>query len=444
MNAAESRRALAPRVRDAAPSVEEAAHEMPAATVQRKRLAYFINCFPNYIEAMIYREVTALRARGYDVVTFSIRRPADAEVPEEARALAVTTRYILPVRPWRLAAAHVRALLASPGRYTHALVTVVGGTHERFRDRWRSLCHFAEAVVIAPEVKRLGIEHMHAHWAVGAATCAMVVSRLLDVPFTFTAHAYDIWLDRLLLPEKLRAADTIVTCTDYNRRHLIDAYGTPAEKVRVVYHGLDLERFQRRARPANTTPMILSVGRLVEQKGYEDLLYVCADLVRRGQAFTCEIIGDGPLRGRLERLIDELGLQSVVRLPGRLVGDGVLDCYTRADVFALFCVEASDGDRDGIPNTMIEAMAMELPVVSTRYSGVPELVIEGTTGVLADCGDRRTLADALARLLGRPELRAAMGSAGRQRVMRDFATAACLAKLERVFATDPDRAAVAP
>ena len=114
-------------------------------------------------------------------------------------------------------------------------MTVVGGTHERFRDRWRSLCHFAEAVVIAPDVQRLGIEHLHAHWAVGAATCAMVLSRLLDVPFTFTAHAYDIWLDRLLLPEKLRAADTIVTCTDYNRRHLIEAYGTPAEKLRIAW-----------------------------------------------------------------------------------------------------------------------------------------------------------------------------------------------------------------
>ena len=230
-----------------------------------------------------------------------------------------------------------------------------------------------------------------------------------------------------------------MTCTDYNRRHLIEAYGTPAEKLRVVYHGLDLERFQRRARPANATPVILSVGRLVEQKGYEDLLYVCADLVRRGQAFTCAIIGDGPLRGRLERLVDELDLRGVVRLPGRLVGDGVLDWYTRADVFALFCIEASDGDRDGIPNTMIEAMAMELPVVSTRYSGVPELVVDGTTGLLAECGDRRALADALARLLARPELRATMGRAGRERVMRDFATAACIANLECIFRVDSHR-----
>lgn len=415
---------------------EERQAKAPAAIPGKKRLAYFINCFPHYIEAMIYREVTALRSRGHELVTFSIRRPQEADVPEEARVLAAATKYILPVRPWDLLKAHVRTFVGRPLLYLRTLGEIVGGTHERFSDRLRSLCHFVEAVVVLPEVSRLGIDHMHAHWAVGAATCTMVISRFLDIPFTFTAHAYDIWIDRLLLSEKLRAADMVITCTDYNRRHLIEAYGTPADKLRVVHHGLDLERFQRHARPQNEKPLILSVGRLVEQKGYEDLLYVCAQLAREGCKFRCEIVGEGPLRERLERLIDELRLHEVVGLPGRLVGDGVLDCYTRADVFALFCAEASDGDRDGIPNTMIEAMAMELPVVSTRYSGVPELVAEGITGFLADCGDRKSMAEAIRLLLGKPDLRMTMGRAGRSRVVNDFATAASLSKLERIFAMD--------
>jgi glycosyltransferase involved in cell wall biosynthesis len=442
MSKRHTRGALAIQPRDDAHPAEPTQPTASPAPVRKKKLAYFINCFPNFIEAMIYREVMALRARGYDLTTFSIRRPNATDVPDEARALATATIYILPIPIWAFLRTHARAFARAPWTYVRTLLEVVGGTHERLRDRWRSLCHFAEAVVIVPEVERLGIEHLHAHWAVGAATCAMVVSRFLDIPFTFTAHAYDIWLDRLLLPEKLRAADGIVTCTDYNRRHLIDLYGTPTEKVRVVYHGLDLQRFQRRSRPRNTRPVILSVGRLVEQKGYEDLVRVCADLVRAGYDFTCEIIGEGPLRPRLERLIDELGLGGVVRLPGRVVGDVVLDCYARADVFALFCVEASDGDRDGIPNTMIEAMGMELPVVSTRYSGVPELVVEGETGFLADCGDRRTMVEQIGLLLTQPELRARMGSAGRARVMEDFATDAALGKLERIFASDFRRGAV--
>ena len=415
---------------------KEGAPEPSATFGNKKRLAYFINCFPNFIEAMIYREVMALCARGHELITFSIRRPQAADVPAEAAPLMKDTIYILPVRPWHLIWAHARAFVRSPVTYLRTLGEVVSGTHERFRDRLRSLCHFGEAVLILPEVRRLGIEHLHAHWAVGAATCAMVVSRFLDIPFTFTAHAYDIWLDRLLLPEKLRAADMIITCTDYNRRHLIDAYDTPAEKLRVVYHGLDLERFQRRARPSNDRPVLLSVGRLVEQKGYEDLLHVCAELAHEGLDFRCDIIGEGPLRQRLERLVDQLGLHAVVRMPGRLVGDAVLDCYLRADLFALFCVQASDGDRDGIPNTMIEAMAMELPIVSTRYSGVPELVLEGTTGLLVDCGDRKAMVEAIRLLMTRQDLRASMGSAGRARVMEDFSTAASIAKLEGIFAMD--------
>jgi len=416
----------------------EEAHlsQAPDTPRERKRLAYFINCFPNFIEAMIYREVMALRGRGYELITFSIRRPREANVPTEAAPLVDSTIYILPVRPWAFVWAHVRALACSPLTYVRTLAEVVSGTHERSRDRFRSLCHFAEAIVVLPQVKSLRIEHLHAHWAVGAATCAMVVSRFLDIPFTFTAHAYDIWRERLLLPEKLRAADMVVTCTDYNRRHLIDIYGAPAEKFRVVYHGVDLKRFQRRMRPSNERPLILSVGRLVEQKGYEELLHVCADLVRKGHDFRCEIIGEGPLRQRLESLVDALGLRGVVTLPGHLVGDAVLDCYLHADLFVLLCTEASDGDRDGIPNTMIEAMAMELPVVSTRYSGVPELVEDGTTGFLADCGDRKAVVEALRLLLTRPDVRAAMGSGGRKRVIEDFATAASVAKLEQVFATD--------
>jgi glycosyltransferase involved in cell wall biosynthesis len=418
----------------------------------RKRLGYFINCFPNFIEAMIYREVLALRARGFDLTTFSIRRPEPADVPREAQALAASTIYILPAGILPLIIAHVAAFARAPLRYLRTLLEVVGGTHGSAGDRFRTLCHFVEGIAIMRRVEALGIEHLHAHWAVGSTTVAMVVSRMLDIPFTFTAHAYDIWLDKLLLPEKVHAANMVLTCTDYNRRHLIEAYGADPANVRVVYHGLDLERFRRQSRPANPRPVILSVGRLVEQKGYEDLIRTCGDLVQEGVEFECEIVGDGPLRGRLEQVVAELGLQDVVRLPGRIVGDAILDCYARADVFALFCVEASDGDRDGIPNTMIEAMAMELPVASTRYTGVPELVAEGATGFLADCGDRPAMVEALRRLLTDPDLRARMGRDGRARVLSDFATAVCLANLETVFATDfrsprlasPQRAKPAP
>lgn len=398
------------------------------------RLAYVVNCFPNFIETMIYREVIALRAQGHDIYTISIRRPPAADVPPEAESLARETIYILPVGGVRLLAAHLRALLRRPVRYWTTLAAVVGGTHTRLRDRLRTLCHFAEAVAVLPVVERMRVDHLHAHWAVGAATVAMVLSRLLDIPFTFTAHAYDIWRDRLILAEKLRAARLALTCTEYNRRHLIEAYCVEPSRVRVVYHGLDLDRFRPRERPANREPVILSVGRLVEQKGFDRLLRACARLLAEGQGLRCEIVGEGPLRDRLETLAGELGLGDRVRFRGRLFQEALIGEYARADVFALVCVQAPDNDRDGIPNTLIEAMAMGLPVVSTRYAGIPELVEDGVTGHLVEPYDLGALAAAVRELLRDAALRERMGKAGRQRVVGGFSIARSAGELQGIFA----------
>src|SRR5262249_12763005 len=155
---------------------------------------------------------------------------------------------------------HMRAFLRSPVRYWRILFVVLSGTHLRFRDRLRTLCHFIEAVAVLPAVEALDVDHLHAHWAVGAATSAMVVSRFLGIPFSFTAHASGIWRERLLLPEKLQAAQAIVTCTDYNRQHLAETYGVSLEKLHVVYHGVDIKRFPPGAPPQHPEPVLLSVG----------------------------------------------------------------------------------------------------------------------------------------------------------------------------------------
>ena len=398
-----------------------------------QHVAYFINLFPNLIETMIYREVEALRQRGYEVSTFSIRRPDDTLIPPEAEHLVAGTYYILPVSPWRLVASHLRALLRHPLRYWRILFEVLNGTHSRLRDRFRTLCHFAEAVTVLQEVERLDVHHLHAHWSLGSTTIAMVVSRFLGIPFSFTAHAYDIWRERLLLPEKLRAAALTVTCTDCNRRQLITACGGDPAKVSVVYHGLDLDQFHPRPRAANTEPIILSVGRLVEQKGLDRLLRACAALTAEGLRFQCDIVGDGPLRSQLEGLAAELQFDGHVRFLGKMFHDELIEHYAEADVFALLCVPAGDDDRDGIPNTMIEAMAMELPVVSTRFSGIPELVIDGETGLLVDTDDQDGAVTALRALLRDPARRQRMGAAGRRRVRDEFTIEASTAVLDATF-----------
>jgi len=397
------------------------------------RIAYFINCFPNVIETMIYREVEALRQVGYQIVTFSIRRPPDGLVPGDALSVAARTTYLLPIPISRMLLRHLGALVRFPLRYWRVLFEVMTGIHGRSRDRLRTLCHFVEAVTILPEIERMSIDHLHAHWAVGATTVAMVVSRFLDIPFSFTAHAYDIWREQLLLPEKLRAAALTMTCTDCNRQRLIDAYGAEPAKVRVVYHGLDLNRFQPRAHPANAIPRILSVGRLVEQKGYDRLLRACAALAAEGLEFECCIVGEGPLRAELESLTAALGLTERVRFLGKLFQDKVIEEYERADLFALYCIPARDDDRDGIPNTLIEAMAMELPVVSTHFSGIPELVVDGEAGLLVDTHDDNEAVAALRALLGDPQRRHRMGQAGRRKVRESFAIETTTTLLDQIF-----------
>jgi glycosyltransferase involved in cell wall biosynthesis len=354
-------------------------------------------------------------------------------VSAEAHRFFEGTHYILPVGPLRLLAAHAGALVRHPIRYWRTLFEVVGGTHGSLADRVRTLCHFVEAVTVVPEIRRLEVDQLHAHWAVGSATVAMVVSRFTGIPFSFTAHAYDIWRDKLLLPEKLRAARMVVTCTDYNRRHLEDTYGIPADRFRVVYHGVDLERFRRVERPANPSPLILSVGRLVEQKGFDRLIRACAELASAGVDFRCEIVGEGPLRGTLERMIDELRLGDRVTLPGKLFQEDLIRRYAGADVFALLCMPASDDDRDGIPNTLIEAMAMELPVVSTTFTGVPELVADGETGFPVESEDVTGAARGLRALLEDPARRQAMGEAGRRRVAADFTIGGSARRLNDLF-----------
>jgi len=419
----------------AGPSRRLAQQDSPAPSEKPKRLAYFINCFPNLIETMIYREVGALRALGNEVCIFSIRRPAPAEIPAEAQSFCANTFYILPLGLFQLLKTHMRALLRSPVRYWQILFTVLSGTHMHFRDRLRTLCHFTEAVAVLPAVEALQVDHLHAHWAVGAATTAMVVSRFLGIPFTFTAHAYDIWREKLLLPEKLRAAQAIVTCTDYNRQHLAQTYGVSMEKLHVVYHGVDIGRFPPGEPPHNPEPVLLSVGRLVEQKGFDRLLRACAALTQQGYRFRCDIIGDGPLRRDLEQLTDELGLCERVRFHGRMFQEQLIEYYATADLFVLPCIEASDGDRDGIPNVLIEAMAMQLPIISTRFSGVPELVIDGVTGVLVESNDVPALVEAMRGLLDDPARRSSLGQAGRQRVLEDFTIERSATMLHQLFAS---------
>jgi glycosyltransferase involved in cell wall biosynthesis len=281
----------------------------------------------------------------------------------------------------------------------------------------------ADRLLDAPEVR-----HLHAHFAHGATSVAWLASLIAGVPFSFTGHAKDIYSEKLnpagLLRRKLLAAGFAVTCTEANRAHLLRL--APAATVHRVYHGLNADFARLLAetpdRPErNGALKVLSVGRLVEKKGFDVLVDAQARLAARGVAAETTVAGGGDggdFAERLRRLIDRNGVD--VSLPGTLTQAALFDEYARATVFCLPCRILDDGDRDGIPNVLVEAMAAGLPVVTTRVSGIPELVEDGVNGLLVDPDDPDALAEALLRVHRDEALRARLAAAGEATVRERF------------------------
>jgi glycosyltransferase involved in cell wall biosynthesis len=249
----------------------------------------------------------------------------------------------------------------------------------------------------------------------------MVASRLLGGRYSLTAHAREIYVKPVLLRERIEQATFTVTCTEYNRRYLSEVVGPRvASRIVRLYHGLDLSALDEVRPAAQSGPVLLSVAQLMERKGLRYLIEACRLLVDRGHDVRCEIIGDGPLRGELEELIQRLDLGEVVALVGPRSYPEVISAYRRAIAFVLPCIVASDGDRDGIPNVILEAMAARLPVISTAVSGIPEVVVDGETGWLVKEADAAAIAAAVEQLLANPALATRVAEGGRAFVRREF------------------------
>ncbi len=387
------------------------------------RLTYVIGTYPVSTTTFIDREIRSLRRMGVRVNLISLRRPR-RELSQEQRSLGSGVHYVLPVGVGSLLRSHLGFLLTRPRAYASSLLHLLTRPHPSGRARLRTLLHFGLGVHVARIVRdRYPTDHLHAHFVDRAALVTLVAGRLLQLPYSATAHANDIYVDPVLLPEKLGWAKFVATCSGYNASHLraVSSDGNGANgHVRCIYHGIATGEYRPGPPPARPRPLLLAVGQLKEKKGFAYLLEACRMLEDEGLDFDCHIVGEGPLRPSLEAGIDELSLGSRVRLLGALPHDAVTREYREAAIFVLPCVTATDGDRDGIPNVILEAMAMRLPVVSTRHSGIPEAVEDGRTGLLVPPADATALAAALGRLLEDEALRERFGRGGRRRVAKVF------------------------
>ena len=390
------------------------------------RVGYVVKRYPRYSETFVVAEIAAHEAAGLEVEIFSLYPPNDTHFQDAIARVRAPVCY-LPSQG--LKAVDLWAALED------AAATLPGMWGELEAARGEEAVSVCQAAVLASEVRRRAIDHLHAHFASAPATVSRLASRLAKVPYTFTAHAKDIFHESVRpedLRRKLAEAAAVVTVSGYNWDHLRRTYGAAAARLYHVYNGLDLDQFRYES-PAERPPRIAAVGRLIEKKGFADLVDACAILRDRGIAFRCEIIGTGPLELALQELVQQRSLEGLVQLLGPRPRCEVIEHIRSAAVLAAPCVVGSDGDRDGLPTVLLEAMALGTPCVATDVTAIPELLNPGEAGLVVPEHDPPALAVALERLLTDPTLRERAATHARRRMEADFDIRRTAAQLRAIF-----------
>jgi len=399
-------------------------------------VAYLLSTFPQLTQTFVTREIFWIRSHDVRVEIFSLFKPESIPAEAQARELMSRVHYSPPLSA-NVVAALIHFLVRSPLRLLRALGrTIVHGYREP-KLLLQALSIFPKSVYFARQMKKLEIEHIHAHFVTLAAFAAGTAAELLGVTFTVHGHAVDLFSrDARDVRRQLENASGVVTISSFHRAFISGLCpAVDQENLQVVYCGLETDRFQPASGQTDSGgPLrILSIGRLIEKKGFEYLIDACKILADAGYSFQCQIVGDGPLQDALQERIDRHGLQERVHLLGALQQDRVLALYGQSDMFALACVVADDGNRDGLPVVLIEAMSCELPVVTTPVTGIVDLVEHNRTGILVKERDAAALADTLKLLIERRDLRESMGRLGRQKILSDFQVQQTTARLASFF-----------
>jgi glycosyltransferase involved in cell wall biosynthesis len=398
------------------------------------KLAYLSAEYPAISHTFIMREVEALRRRGAEVDTFTIRRtPPERLLSAADRAADRDTFAVLPPRWGQLAAAHARIARRSPSAYGRALRLSLRIGPRGARNRLWQLFYFAEAVLVARELERRGIDHVHAHFVNVASSVALLAAALRGpgTTWSFTMHGpveFDN-VDHWAIAEKVRRADFVVCISDFCRAQVMKLV-EPAhwDKLTVVHCGVEPAAYALSTANGTVPAHVVSVGRLVPMKGFSLLVSAVAALAREGRPVRLTVVGDGPDRAMLEGQAARLGIGGAVTFTGALGAEAVTGLLASATVFCL------PSFAEGVPVVLMEAMAAGVPVISTEVMGIPELVRDGESGLLVAPGREDQLAGALRRLLDEPETRARLGRAGRETVEREFDVDRSAAQLLARFA----------
>jgi len=402
------------------------------------RVAFVLKGYPRLSETFIAQEIRALEERGLPIEIVSLRRPTDKHIHPVHREIRAPVTYLPeylheePLRVWRA----WRALRRTPAYAETRRLWLRDLRRDFTRNRIR---RFGQALVLAHELSP-DVRQLHAHFLHTPASVARYAAALLDIGWTVSAHAKDIWTSPdWEKREKLASCRWLVTCTASGGEHLTDL-APDKSRVEVVYHGLDAQRFPpfdkewptRDGGDSLAPVRLLSVGRAVPKKGYEDLLAALAQLPPELH-WRLTHIGGGTLLEGLKGQAERSGIGDRIDWLGAQPQEDVLAAYRSADLFVLASRIADDGDRDGLPNVLVEAQSQKLACIATRISAIPELIEDGRTGLLVPPTDPAALAKALAELIASPSRRQNLGEAGEERVRTTFTLDAGIDRLAAKF-----------
>jgi colanic acid/amylovoran biosynthesis glycosyltransferase len=403
------------------------------------RIAYLCSQYPAVSHTFVLKEVVALRAQGADIATFSVRQASPEHLlAADDRAAYDTTYAILPPRWNELVTAHLTLLRSAPRSYLSGILLAMRLAPAGLRARIWQLFYFVEAVVLWKECRARDIRHIHVHLANVAADVALIAAHIgtstdpaHEYSWSFTMHGPTEFSDvaQNRLAAKVQRARFVVCISDYTRSQLM-TLSDPAmwSKLHVVHVGVPTERFDPGASAETKIPnRILCVGRLVPEKGHAVLLEAVAELAQRGLVVDLDMVGEGPARASLEQLAERLGVASRVIFQGAVGQDDIREFYARA---SLFCMPSF---AEGLPGVLMEAMAMELAVISTRITGVPELITDGVDGLLVSPARSDQLADAIQKLLEDPAYARELGQRARTKVLSDFNAARSGEEIKALF-----------
>jgi glycosyltransferase involved in cell wall biosynthesis len=384
------------------PTAKSRREELSSDGPRQPRVAYIMSRFPKITETFILFEILAVEKFGITVEVFPLLRERQGVVHPEAAPI-VDRAHFHPFVSFPILWANLYFLAVRPLTYLRMIAEALFGTLPSGNFFVGALGILPKAVRFAYEMQRLGVTHVHAHFATHPTVAALIIHRLTGIPFSFTAHGSDLHVDRRMLRRKVDAATFAVTISEFNKNVIVQECGeTVRSKIRVVHCGVDPDVFAPRAHIAYE-----------EVKGHNYLVEACRLLLGRGINLQLDLLGEGPRRADVERRISEAELGEHVHMHGAQAQEVVRRVLVEADVMCLPSISTAEGKREGIPVVLMEAMASGLPVVSSLLSGIPELVENGVSGILVEPRDSAGLADALERLARDPALRARMGAAGR-------------------------------